>query len=94
MNNALRHTALTLAAASALLVLVALPVEPVPAPTLQRAVGPTPAAMESALPSTQDPFGQPSMDRALELPKRVIRKSARHRRQTLVMPFFSFAQRG
>jgi hypothetical protein len=24
----------------------------------------------------------------------VVRKSARHRRQTLVMPFFSFAQRG
>ena len=92
MNNALRHTALTLAAASGLLVLIALPSDPATAPTgaiLSTAV----AASVDTTPSTA-PLDLPTTDSASEAPKRVIRKSARHRRQTLVMPFFSFAQRG
>lgn len=92
MNNALRHTALTLAAASALLVLVALPSEPASAP-----VGSAPpsavATSAGALSSTAS-LDLSAPNSALEAPTRVVRKSARHRRQTLVMPFFSFAQRG
>jgi len=87
MNNALRHTALTLAAASALLVLVALPSTPVASPS-----GATLSSVVAA-PST-DNLRLAATDSASDAPKRVIRKSARHRRQTLVMPFFSFAQRG
>ncbi len=87
MNNALRHTALTLAAASALLVLVALPSNPVASPS-----GATLSSVVAA-PAT-DTLGLAATDSASDAPKRVIRKSARHRRQTLVMPFFSFAQRG
>lgn len=92
MNNALRHTALTLAAASALLVLVALPSDPNPAllgPGLPNPL----ATVPGVLPSTDTlSLATPAGDS--EAPKRAIRKSARHRRQTLVMPFFSFAQRG
>lgn len=93
MNNALRHTALTLAAASALLVLVALPSDPVRPPSVA-ALPNALAATADTLPSTTATLGLSATDGAAEAPKRVIRKSARHRRQTLVMPFFSFAQRG
>lgn len=92
MNNALRHTALTLAAASALLVLVALPSDPSPA-LLGPVLPDVAAAVPGALPSTGT-LGLSSPDSVSGAPKRAIRKSARHRRQTLVMPFFSFAQRG
>ncbi|KGM54963.1 hypothetical protein N800_01405 [Lysobacter daejeonensis GH1-9] len=92
MNNALRHTALTLAAASALLVLVALPSDPSPAQPASGLPNPL-ATVPGAIPSTAA-LGLSSTDGVAEAPKRVIRKSARHRRQTLVMPFFSFAQRG
>ncbi|TWI12665.1 hypothetical protein IP93_01010 [Lysobacter ruishenii] len=92
MNNALRHTALTLATASTLLVLVALPAAPTPAQT-----APSLRAASSAAAGTLPPtasLGLSAADSASEAPTRVIRKSARHRRQTLVMPFFSFAKRG
>lgn len=92
MNNALRHTALTLAAASALLVLVALPSAPA-SPQAGAALPDAVAATALGLSSTGAP-GLAAKASATEAPKRVIRKSARHRRQTLVMPFFSFAQRG
>lgn len=92
MNNALRHTALTFAAASALLVLVALPSGPSPASPGTGLPGALAAKADTL--STKDTLGLPTTDSASEAPKRVIRKSARHRRQTLVMPFFSFAQRG
>lgn len=92
MNNALRHTALTFAAASALLVLVALPAGPAPAAGDARV--PAVATASADLKPSTDTLGLPTSDIAPEAPKRVIRKSARHRRQTLVMPFFSFAQRG
>lgn len=89
MNNALRHTALTFAAASALLVLVALPTTPASVATGASLPNPVAAAAD-----TLSPTGLPSTDGSVDVSKRVIRKSARHRRQTLVMPFFSFAQRG
>ena len=92
MNNALRHTALTFAAASVLLVLAALPSEQ--APARMGVAAPGAVAATVGAPTTSGTLGLASAASASEAPKRVIRKSARHRRQTLVMPFFSFAQRG